>query len=227
MGDKMKSEGKDCVPTFVVEGNRLFREGLKHLLAGSHFSIEEEAGSYAAAASLLDGGFQPDLVLFGLRDDDKEAAADIRKLRSKLASSRIAVLAHDISANGLAKILEAGADAYLMSDLSTEALIQSLHLTMLGEKVFPTNLAKLLIEGRVDVGGGHYSFNGGMLSEREVQILRCLANGEPNKTIANRLKITEATVKVHLKGLLRKINVCNRTQAALWAVAQGIDKTLP
>ena len=60
------------------------------------------------------------------------------------------------------------------------------------------------------------------MSQREVQILRCLLSGDSNKMIANQLSITEATVKVHLKSLLRKINASNRTQAAIWALNNGI-----
>ena len=57
-----------------------------------------------------------------------------------------------------------------------------------------------------------------------VQILGCLINGDPNKVIANRLNITEATVKVHLKGILKKINAANRTQAAMWAMRNGVER---
>src|SRR5690606_27993835 len=65
------------------------------------------------------------------------------------------------------------------------------------------------------------------LSEREMEILRCLVNGDANKVIANRLDITEATVKVHMKSLLRKIKAANRTQAAIWALNQGVTPGLP
>ena len=64
---------------------------------------------------------------------------------------------------------------------------------------------------------------GAHLSGRELEILRHLANGEPNKVIANDLDITEATVKVHVKGILRKIGAANRTQAAIWAIHNGLN----
>ena len=217
---------KPKISTLVIEGNRLFREGLKYLLAGSQFDIRLEADSLESASESIRGGFLPELIILDFQDDDGLAVENVRHLRGNLRHARIVVLTYSLSAQKLAKALEAGADSYLLSDMSPEALIQSLALTMLGEKVFPTNLAKLLIDGRIDFTNGDRSFSSGTLSEREIQILRCLANGDPNKMIANRLNITEATVKVHLKGLLRKINVCNRTQAAIWAVGQGIDKSL-
>jgi two-component system nitrate/nitrite response regulator NarL len=214
------------VSTLIIESNRLFREGLKYLLAGSQFDVRREADSLNGARDSIRDGFVPELIILDFQDDDGRAINDIRQLRGELNNARIVVLTYGLSAKKLAQALEAGADSYLLSDMSPEALIQSLALTMLGEKVFPTNLAKLLIDGHIEFAAGDRSFASGTLSEREIQILRCLANGDPNKMIANRLNITEATVKVHLKGLLRKINVCNRTQAAIWAVGQGIDKAL-
>lgn len=212
------------VATLIIEGNRLFREGLKNLLRDSQFAVQREADSVASAKAFMAAGFLPDLVILDFNDSDERVVENIRHLRETLRESRIVVLTYSLSAAKLSKALEAGADAYLLSDMSSEALIQSLALAMLGEKVFPTNLAKLLIDGHIDLAGKDSAFASGGLSAREVQILRCLANGDPNKLIANRLNITESTVKVHLKGLLRKINVCNRTQAAIWAVGQGIDK---
>lgn len=217
-------DARKIIPTLIIEGNRLFREGLKNLLRDSQFTVQREADSIESANIHMSGGFLPELVILDFQDSDGRAVDNIRHLRGNLKTARIVVLTYSLSANKLAKALEAGADAYLLSDMSSEALIQSLALTMLGEKVFPTNLAKLLIDGHIDLASKDYAFSSGVLSDREVQILRCLANGDPNKLIANRLNISEATVKVHLKGLLRKINVCNRTQAAIWAVGQGIDK---
>ncbi len=94
---------------------------------------------------------------------------------------------------------------------------------MLGEKVFPTHLAALLVNGVANtVPANIPPDNSFGLSEREMQILQCLVQGDSNKLIANRLSITEATVKVHMKSLLRKINVSNRTQAAIWALNNGL-----
>lgn len=223
-----KSNLSGSVLTLIVEDSRLFREGMKRLLADSPYDIQGEADCLEDAATLITEGFAPTLLLLDFCEDDVEDLDHIRRLRANSPSARIVVLTNDVSTSKLTKALELGCDAYLLKDMSPEALIQSLTLTMLGEKVFPTNLAQLLIEGRLGASvapapvARPTAASG--LSEREMQILRCLVNGDPNKVIANRLKITEATVKVHLKGLLRKISVSNRTQAAIWAVERGIDK---
>src|SRR4051812_43819098 len=115
--------------------------------------------------------------------------------------------------------MNAGADGYLMKDVSPEALIQSLELVMMGEKVFPTNLAAMLFDLN-NASSPMNSIRG--MTPREHEILQALVTGASNKLIANRLGITEATVKVHLKTLLRKIDVNNRTQAAIWAMNNGV-----
>lgn len=216
------------VVTLLVENSRLFREGMKLLLADSPYDIKGEADCLDDAMAIVNEGFSPALLILDFHEEDIEDFEHIRRLRANSANARIVILTNDVSTSKLTKALELGCDAYLLKDMSPEALIQSLTLTMLGEKVFPTNLAQLLIEGRLGASANpaptvRVAATGG-LSEREMQILRCLVNGDPNKVIANRLKITEATVKVHLKGLLRKISVSNRTQAAIWAVERGIDK---
>jgi two-component system nitrate/nitrite response regulator NarL len=96
----------------------------------------------------------------------------------------------------------------------------------MGEKVFPSGLAELLIE----MGGSQGSvaiatrFQQDSLTDRECEILACLARGDSNKRIAMSLAITEGTVKVHLKHVRRKINVRNRTQAAVWVLKHGLPR---
>jgi len=123
----------------------------------------------------------------------------------------------------LTAALCAGVDGYLLKSMSSGAFEQSLNLVMTGEKVFPTELAHLLISNRfVTKSKSVRAGNGNDLSGRELEILSCLVNGNSNKVIANSLNITEGTVKVQLKTILKKIDVRNRTQAAIWALQNGI-----
>lgn len=207
---------------FLIDSNKLFREGLKRLLDDSPFEIIAEASNLREGVAAVEGGLKPQLVLLDLANGGGEEAEQMRRLRSLLPEARIVVLTTDLCTRRLANALEAGADGYLMKDLSADALSQSLRLVIMGEKVFPTHLAALLISGRVNGNGMEMPISRKGLSQREIQILRCLLNGDSNKMIANHLNITEATVKVHLKSLLRKINASNRTQAAIWALNNGI-----
>jgi two-component system, NarL family, nitrate/nitrite response regulator NarL len=201
--------------TVLIEPNRLFREGLKHLLAGTHFAVEMEFSTTELALAHKDGAMVSGLVITG---EVGTEAGDLHRLRDAYPGARIVVLAGDLTAEALREAMNAGADGFLMKEVSPEALLQSLELVMLGEKVFPTNLAAMLLD-LTSAPTPLNSIRG--LSSREREILQLLVTGASNKLIAIRLGIAEATVKVHLKTLLRKIDVNNRTQAAIWAMNNG------
>lgn len=214
----------DKVEILLVDANKLFREGLKRLLDNSPFVISDEADSLGEGLTKLETGLRARIALveFDAGSDDMSM---LHAFREKYADLKLVVLAATTrNIHHLARCFEAGADAYLLKNISPDALKQSLKLVLLGEKVFPTRLAALLVSGQVDT---HRPVTASAdlqgLSEREVQILRCLLNGHPNKVIAKKLNITEATVKVHLKGVLKKINAANRTQAAIWALNNGLS----
>ncbi len=214
------------VNTLLIGRNRLFLEGLKSLLRGSSFDVRAEAPCVGDLDDFDDE--PPKLVLIELRDDLAELVEDLRQLREDLPETPVVVLTDEREPRTLAACLNAGAAAFLLKDISLEALIHSLKLAMLGQKVMPTDLAAALING----AAGVQQFNSNSvesygLSDREMEILRCLVNGDANKVIANRLEITEATVKVHMKSLLRKIKAGNRTQAAIWALNHGLAPGLP
>ena len=96
---------------------------------------------------------------------------------------------------------------------------------LIGEKVFATELAKVWLSGGLEKRLHCAKKLDHNLTARESEILECLLGGDSNKSIARRLEITESTVKIHMKSLLRKINVQNRTQAAIWAMESGFSST--
>jgi len=200
--------------TILIETNRLFRDGLKHLLNGTRFEVGAEFNTVDLARASAETAETPDLVISGQAVTDE---ADLRALREVFPTAKIVVLADGLSVEALRAAMGGGADGFLSKSVSPEALIQSLQLVMLGEKVFPTNLASMLLD--MNAISPQNSIRG--LSPREQEILQALVTGASNKVIAYKLGITEATVKVHLKTLLRKIDVNNRTQAAIWAMNNG------
>ena len=205
--------------TILIESNQLFRQGLKHLLADTRFAVEVEFGTMEQALENTESAITTGLVITG--HVGKEPG-DLNLLRDAYPGARIVVLASDLTVDVLRDAMNSGADGFLMKDVSPEALIQSLQLIMLGEKVFPTNLAAMLLNLN-NAPSPMNSLRG--LSPREQEILQALVTGASNKLIAIKLGITEATVKVHLKTLLRKIDVNNRTQAAIWAINNGFTAT--
>ena len=205
----------------VIETNQLFREGLRHLFSASSFDVVYESGSVEDAIPFVES-LQPALVLVGLSDSD-DVTTRVSQIRTAAPRTRIVVLAESIRINRLADAMTSGVDGYLLKNRSADALHQSLRIVLLGEKVLPSELANLLtgdrLVSRSDLGTTRH-LNG--LSDRELQILSHVRKGGQNKQIANDLKISDGTVKVHLKSILKKIHVQNRTQAAIWAHDHGV-----
>jgi two-component system, NarL family, nitrate/nitrite response regulator NarL len=208
----------------LIDASRLFREGLRRIFSGSAFTVIHEAASIADALPVIET-LQPSLVLVDLPDSGQELTARISQIRAAAPRARTVLLTETIRGDRLADALSVGVDGYLLKSISADALHQSLLLVLMGEKVFPTDLADLLANGRLMSRGGAGSEHSNGLSDRETQILGCLVSGAQNKQIAYELKISDGTVKVHLKAILKKIHVQNRTQAAIWALAHGVKRT--
>jgi len=206
----------------LIDANKLSREGLKALFTDGDFRITADGSSLDALSASLGPDGAPDILLID-RGCMRDLPQDIAMLKSRWPGVRIVLLAGQITMTDLSAAIQGGADGILMKDISLQALAQSLRLVRTGEKVFPTQLAAMLIQGGpVGEANPTVSATRKGLSQREIQIIRHLMRGDSNKSIANELHITEATVKVHLKSLLRKINAANRTQAAIWGLNHGM-----
>jgi two-component system nitrate/nitrite response regulator NarL len=144
------------------------------------------------------------------------------------SDSKIVILSDDYDTRQVQLAFKLSVSAYLLKRINFVTLVKSLELVMLGESLFPADVLKEIgkehgvdihVEKEVIAYSPPSSNSGRGLSAREMQILKCLIQGDSNKVIARRLQIGEATVKVHIKAILRKIRVQNRTQAAIWAVS--------
>jgi two-component system, NarL family, nitrate/nitrite response regulator NarL len=209
----------DVFNVFLIDSDRLFREGLKRILTEGTYDVVGEARSIGEARDALESAGDIDLVVFDPKDWDAQGTeAFVERLRAR--GIKIAVLTGDRSRGVVAKAVGWSVDAYLLKDMAPEALTRSLQLVMLGQQIFPTSLMASLMAADAPEPAAGSSIRG--LSPREVQILRHLTTGHSNKAIARALDISEATVKVHLKALLRKVRANNRTQAAIWAMNNGL-----
>ena len=200
----------------IFDGNTLFRQGLIQLLPADFDVVAQAASVEDGLAQLAQRSV--DVILMDA--DARSASAAIASIKAAQPAAKIVYLTDGVDGDRLRSVLEAGADGYLTRNRSIEALAQALRLVALGEKVFPSDLAALMTSRNASTPTGPRG-----ISTRETQILQFLLAGESNKAIGRHLAITEATVKVHLKSLLRKINASNRTQAAIWGMNHGI--TLP
>ena len=225
------TSGEDALPhvenvqILLADSNALFREGLGELLASSQFEVTREASNLTDALEILKTDGSIAIVILDLNENGSDQEVQIlRQMRIMNRGIKLVVLTNDVSVNFFTRALSAGVDGYLLKSLSLSALLHSLRLVAIGEKVLPTKLATMITDGQLDPTEAEArvsSVRG--LSDREREVLRCLNEGHSNKVIARRLDTTEATVKVNLKAVLRKLNVANRTKAAIWVVRQGLD----
>jgi len=224
------------IVTVLVESNLLVREGLIRILAGTQFEVRAHAASLGELR--LSGHDSPSMFIIAASDQASEGEDPIVQVRREHPSAWIVCLASTNDPARCMDVIRAGANAVLTQQLSADALVKSLELVSLGVAPIPTNLLKELLDQRHDAkpsrqskaqaeqahtGHGGPLLRSGRevpLSTRELNILGCIQKGNSNKVIAREYDIAEATVKVHVKSILRKIGAANRTQAAIWAMSQ-------
>jgi two-component system nitrate/nitrite response regulator NarL len=210
------------VSLLISDENRLFREGIRRILGSRKMEVVGEVRSLVEAADALRMTHSSvNLLLCDPSTDIQEEFAAMKDIAHELPHIKIVLLTNRIALGWLDLAIEAGASGFLPKDISADALRYSLELVLLGEQIFPT--VHSLLENKAHQAAISSEVTIELprnipLSARESQILSCLVNGLPNKTIARNLNMAEATVKVHLKALLRKINARNRTQAAIWGM---------
>lgn len=219
---------KNSVSIVLVHSNGLFRDGVVSLLKQDGRYSVTEIQNLEMLEHTISGGFAFDAMLIEASVIGQDTNGCISRLRSLQPSCRIVLLAEKSNNEVYAQALSGGADGLFLKAICGEALLGFLRLIMLGEKVFPPMYPALLThEKNGSPLEPENSQSAEMVfSERESDVLRCLVNGESNKRIALNLNIAEATVKIHLRSILRKTRVSNRTQAAIWAIQRGIAKVV-
>jgi DNA-binding NarL/FixJ family response regulator len=226
--------------TILVGKSILLREGLAGILHSADFRI---LASVSCADDLLASKLQQQQQLFIIvhtGDDFAAAVEQIELFREQHPGGRIAIVADHHRLDELVSAFRAGANGYFVDVMTCDAFIKSMELLMMGETIFPPALSFILdsegddlcevdhLDEAVPCDESNQAILvttddafAPQLSPREKSILRCLIEGDSNKCIARKIDIAEATVKVHVKAILRKIRVHNRTQAAIWGVNNG------
>lgn len=216
----------DAILSAVVVGkNSLAREGLRRILAEENFSVQAsvESGTSFLLANAEDES--PNLFILDNSTTD-HLESELEALNTSFPKSRKVVLSDQFDLEEVVDAFKYGVDGYIVKEISLEALMKSLRLVAMGEKVMPSQLAQHLSSMEEKAQVPQFARNPDVtriLSEREITTLRYLLVGHANKVIARRLEISEATVKVYVKAILRKLRVSNRTQAAIWAFNNGVQ----
>ena len=210
----------------LVDDQAMFREGLRLLLGQQpDFEIVGEAGDGLAALESV-RLIAPDVVLMDLRMPNLGGAEATRRIKAEAPAVKVIVLTTFEEDEEVFSALRAGAAGFLLKDSPSEKLCEAIRFAARGETwLQPSVAAKLVAEfGRLAPRPAP-SANGTLsepLSAREREVLRCLADGMSNKEIGRRLSISEGTVKNHMSQVLGKLQVLDRTQAALRARELGL-----
>jgi len=208
----------------VVDDHPLFRKGVVQLLAMEpSIEVVGEAGNRAQALALVQQ-HEPDLTLLDLNLKSESGLDILAAIKADDPSRRVVMLTVSDAAEDLMGAIRAGADGYLLKDMEPEQLLDRVRASLAGETVIGEALAARLAsalrqEAQDSAAGLRRDLS--LLTEREQQVLRCLADGQSNKRIARTLSITEGTVKVHVKNLLKKLSFRSRVEAAVWMAQQA------
>lgn len=209
----------------IVNRNEIEGEGLRRILLDRQLHVGECCRTLSTlTVNRRDSGVVSLIIVTASTD---AASIEIcRQVRAQWPWVKIIIMAHSCASHQVATAFREGVDGYVSKDISCASLAQTIMLVALGEKMVPSQVVTELAELRTDPwwAGNEEGMEKANISDREVEILKGLVDGEPNKVISRRLGIREATVKVHVKSILRKLHVMNRTQAAIWALSRGISK---
>ncbi|MCS2610464.1 two-component system response regulator NarL [Halomonas sp. wenzhen-202101] len=206
----------------LIDDHPLLRRGVAQLLElEDDLQLVGETG-HPEEGIRLAVTLEPDLILLDLNMPHVDGLETLRRLRENGFSGRVVMFTVSDHEEDVVAALRTGADGYLLKDMEPEDMVRQLRQAALGRMVISESLTALLAEALRNQRSTPAAPDIHSLTQREREILQQLAAGLSNKLIARKLDITEGTVKVHVKHLLKKLNLRSRVEAAVWAVQSGI-----
>ncbi len=204
----------------IIDDHPLFRKGARQLLEmDARFEVVGEADDGASSITQT-RQLDPDLVLLDLNMKPVSGIEVLRRIKQEREDIMVVMLTVSDQGEDIAKAIQLGADGYLLKDMEPEDMLAKLAQVSQGQIVMDDNVANLL--ANLLKSGEHPLLpEDANLTERETETLVLLAEGLNNKRIARRLNISDGTVKVHIKNILRKLKVRSRLEAAIWAINNG------
>jgi len=205
----------------LIDDHPMLRSGLKQLMAlDSRLQVVAEAGNGTEGLALAQQ-HDPDLILLDLNMPGLNGLDTLTQLREMALSGRVVVFSVSDNEEDVVSALKRGADGYLLKDMEPEALLKALYQAAAGQIVLSEALTPILV-ARLREAQPARPRDISQLTRREREILLLISDGMTNKAIARKLAISESTVKVHVKYLLKKMNLKSRLEAAVWALQNGL-----
>lgn len=211
---------KDVIKVLVVDDHVIVRKGIRALLATEqNIKVigEAENGEEAIAEAAR---LAPDVILMDLVMPVMDGIEAIRHITARQPQARILVLTSFATDEKVFPAIKAGATGYLLKDSEPQELVQAIHQVCRGESSLHPTIARKLLQELIRPPERPPTPE--PLTEREVAVLRLIARGLSNQEIAAELVISEATVRTHVSNILSKLHLASRTQAALYALREGL-----
>jgi two-component system nitrate/nitrite response regulator NarL len=211
----------------IIDDHALFRVGLQELLTRRDITVIDAIGDGAEGVRIAQES-QPDIVLLDLRMPVMDGLSVLRRLRETGLTMPVVMLTTSTEERDLVESLRNGAQGYLIKDMEPDEVVNALHEIVQGNTVVAPELTGVL--AKVVQGGGSDELPPedpfDELTPREREILCHVAEGQSNKVIARNLGISDGTVKLHVKAVLRKLGLHSRVEAAVMAVEHGLTHHL-
>lgn len=199
----------DKIKILIIDDHPLMRRGIKQLIElENNFEVVGDAGSGNEGIALA-LKTQPDLIILDLNMKGLSGLDTLKSLRNEDVDARIVILTVSDAKNDIFALIDAGADGYLLKDTEPDTLLGQIKQIAQGEVILSDSIKDLLLERSSSQEPIH------ALTDREMDVLQLIAKGLSNKQIAAQLFISEETVKVHIRNLLRKLNVHSRVAATV------------
>ncbi|MBI2853983.1 MAG: response regulator transcription factor [Chloroflexi bacterium] len=201
----------------LADDHELVRKGLASLLASRNIEVVSEASNGQEVIEKA-RKLKPTVILMDLKMPVCDGLQATRQIKAEMPDVKIVMLTVCEDDRELFEAVRAGADGYILKNLKADEFFRLLSGLERGEAAFAPSLATRVIVGFSRRPSG----NEDELTQRELEVLKLVAGGESNKEIANRLQVSENTVKFHLRNVMEKLHLKNRTQLATYALNKGI-----
>lgn len=211
----------DQYTILLIDDHPMLRSGVKQLISlEPQLKVIGEASNGQQGIELAEE-LDPDLILLDLNMPGMNGLETLDQLRTRTLSGRVVVFSVSNHEDDVISALKRGADGYLLKDMEPEDLLRSLHQAAAGQVVISEALTPVLAASlRESRPSSERDVQ--QLTPRECDILKLIAQGLPKKMIARKLTITESTVKVHVKHLLKKMKLKSRVEAAVWVLQEKV-----
>jgi len=203
----------------VADDHSLFRDGITSLLEAAGHEVVEQSSDGLGVVQVV-RRYQPDLVLLDLSMPNMSGLEALEVIKAEFPNMRVVILTVSDSDEDLFAAIRAGADGYLLKDLNAKEFLAMLDGLSNGDAAITRKTAARLMSGFQTLT--QQTDTETQLTKREIQMLRWMGEGYSNKAIAQQLFISENTVKYHIRNVLQKLGVQNRTEAVAFAMREGL-----